>query len=191
MITTSSAVCSLQSAGGRRGSSKATMATSNNTTATSADESNPRLFLHVQYKVPDSADGGCSFAEQMEDTQTQTQTQAIITKQSLFDASNCPAAIVGLHPSVEPVKPDPGDYSYSGMHDHGPLPPPKEGGQFAQIIGFVNAAKKALAAIQKRLSQAFNMIKRLGAKAWQGLLNFFGLTISKVTIRGGGKYPLV
>ena len=29
------------------------------------------------------------------------------------------------------------------MHDHGPLPAPKEGGQFAQIIGFVNAAKKA------------------------------------------------
>ena len=54
----------------------------------------------------------------------------------------------------------------------------------------VNAAKKALAAIQKRLSQAFNMIKRLGAKAWQGLLNFFGLTISNVTVRGGGRYPL-
>ena len=29
------------------------------------------------------------------------------------------------------------------MHDHGPLPAPKEGGGFAQIIGFVNAAKKA------------------------------------------------
>ena len=29
------------------------------------------------------------------------------------------------------------------MHDHGPLPQPKEGGQFAQIIGLVNEAKKA------------------------------------------------
>ena len=44
----------------------------------------------------------------------------------------------------------------------------------------VNAAKKALRTIQKRLSQAFNMIKKLGAKAWKGLLNFFGLQISNV-----------
>lgn len=29
------------------------------------------------------------------------------------------------------------------MHDHGPLPQPKEGGKFAQIIGLVSAAKKA------------------------------------------------
>jgi hypothetical protein len=29
------------------------------------------------------------------------------------------------------------------MHDHGPLPFPKEGGQLAQIIGFVDEAKKA------------------------------------------------
>jgi hypothetical protein len=55
----------------------------------------------------------------------------------------------------------------------------------------VNAAKKALAAIQKRLSQAFNMIKKLGAKAWSALLKFFGLEVGKVTIRGGGKYPLL
>ena len=41
------------------------------------------------------------------------------------------------------TKPEPGDYSYSGMHDHGPLPAPKEGGQFAQMIGLVSAAKKA------------------------------------------------
>jgi hypothetical protein len=29
------------------------------------------------------------------------------------------------------------------MHDHGPLPPPREGGQFADIIGLVRAAKGA------------------------------------------------
>lgn len=42
-----------------------------------------------------------------------------------------------------PSKPEPGDYNYSGMHDQGPLPEPKEGGQFSQIIGLVSAAKKA------------------------------------------------
>ena len=28
------------------------------------------------------------------------------------------------------------------MHDHGPLPPPKEGGDFAKLIGMVHEAKK-------------------------------------------------
>ena len=28
------------------------------------------------------------------------------------------------------------------MHDHGPLPPPKEGGDFAKLIGMVNEARK-------------------------------------------------
>jgi len=55
----------------------------------------------------------------------------------------------------------------------------------------VNAAKKAMKTIQRRISQSFNMIKKLGAKAWQGLLNFFGLQVSNVKVSGGGKYPLV
>jgi hypothetical protein len=55
----------------------------------------------------------------------------------------------------------------------------------------VNAAKKALAAIQKRMSQAFNMIKRMGAKMWKGLLNFFGIEIGNVTVKGGGSFPLL
>ena len=29
------------------------------------------------------------------------------------------------------------------MHDHGPLPFPREGGEYAQLIGFVCEAKKA------------------------------------------------
>ena len=55
----------------------------------------------------------------------------------------------------------------------------------------VASAKKALAVIQKRLSQAFSMIKKLGAKAWSALMKFFGLEVKNVTIRGGGEYPLV
>jgi hypothetical protein len=54
----------------------------------------------------------------------------------------------------------------------------------------VNAAKKALGAIQKRLSQAFNMIKKLGAKAWSGLMKFFGLVIGSVKTTSGGAYPV-
>ena len=118
--------------------------TSNDTTAASADGNAPPLFLRVQYEVPDLTDAS-NYADQMiDDDNKQTQSQAtIITTKQSFDASNCQAATIVLPPSVEPVKPDPGDYSYSGMHDHGPLQLPKEGGQFAQIIGFVNAAKKA------------------------------------------------
>jgi len=41
------------------------------------------------------------------------------------------------------VQPKPGDYAYSGMHDHGPLPKPKEGGVFASLIAFCQEAKKS------------------------------------------------
>ena len=110
---------------------------SNETSAAEADGHAPPLFLRVQYEVPSS--DACNLSEQMIDEQDQTDT---ITKQ-LFDASNCPAATIGLPSSVEPTKPEPGDFTYSGVHDQGPLPLPKEGGKFAQIIGFVNAAKNA------------------------------------------------
>ena len=63
-------------------------------------------------------------------------------------------------------------------------------GAKAMSTSVVNAAKKALAAIQKRLSQAFNMIKKLGARAWRGLLNFFGLVIGSVKTTSGGGYPV-
>lgn len=56
-------------------------------------------------------------------------------------------------------KPEPGDYSYSGMHDQGPLPKLKQGGQFAQIIGLVNAAKKASDAY---LTEVIEKEKELG-----------------------------
>lgn len=59
-----------------------------------------------------------------------------------FDATNCTPAILGLPAMVDPVKPKGGDYSYSGMHDHGPLPAPKEGGEFSLLIDIVQQAKK-------------------------------------------------
>ena len=46
------------------------------------------------------------------------------------------------------------------MHDHGSLPPPKEGGQFAQIIGLVNEAKKAS---DKYLTELIEMEKNVAA----------------------------
>jgi hypothetical protein len=54
----------------------------------------------------------------------------------------------------------------------------------------VSASKAALGKIQKRLSQAFSMIKRLGKKAWSALLNFFGLEVKNVTVNGGGAFPV-
>jgi hypothetical protein len=39
------------------------------------------------------------------------------------------------------LKPQPGDFTYSGMHDSGPLVPPKEGGYMAQLLSYVQAAK--------------------------------------------------
>lgn len=40
------------------------------------------------------------------------------------------------------MQPDAGDYSYSGMHDHGVLPKLKEGGDFSLMIGLANEARK-------------------------------------------------
>lgn len=40
------------------------------------------------------------------------------------------------------IQPQAGEFSYSGLHDHGPLIPPKEGGPMALLIGCVQAAKE-------------------------------------------------
>lgn len=48
---------------------------------------------------------------------------------SLFFFTNTPQA-------------QPGDDTYSGMHDQGSLPPPKEGGPIAFLIGCVGLAKQ-------------------------------------------------
>ena len=39
-------------------------------------------------------------------------------------------------------QPKGGEYGYSGMHDHGPLPLPKEGGEFALLVDIIQQAKK-------------------------------------------------
>lgn len=36
-----------------------------------------------------------------------------------------------------------GDYSYSGMHDHGKLPEPKEGGDIALLLTMVKKAQES------------------------------------------------
>ena len=51
-------------------------------------------------------------------------------------------ARLGLPEGQVPVKPEAGAYDYSGMHDQGPLIPPREGGEMAQLIGCVQAAKQ-------------------------------------------------
>ena len=55
----------------------------------------------------------------------------------------------------------------------------------------INASKRIYDAVMKRVKEAFVAIKRLGERMWNGLLNFLGIEISKVTVRGGGDYPLL
>ncbi|KAL3815908.1 hypothetical protein ACHAXA_005756, partial [Cyclostephanos tholiformis] len=119
------------------------------TESTSADRNTPELFVHVRFEVPATASsaGGDGMLDDDDDGTYDAgglpaESRVAITEQH-FDLSNCKTAMIGLPVGLGPVKPEPGDYAYSGMHDHGPLPPPREGGQFADIIGLVRAAKAA------------------------------------------------
>lgn len=72
------------------------------------------------------------------------------TKQT-FDSTNCTEARIGLPLNQEPVKPKGGDYNYSGMHDHGPLVEPKEGGDFALLVDVVQKAKEGSDALLTKI----------------------------------------
>lgn len=58
-----------------------------------------------------------------------------------FDPSNCQEIKLGAVALDSTNRFQPGTIAYTGHHDHGPLPPPKEGGPFAQLIGCVIEAK--------------------------------------------------
>ena len=58
-----------------------------------------------------------------------------------FDDHSVEAARVGLPEGAKPVKPEPGDFSYSGMHDQGPLPELREGGDIAVLLGCAQHGK--------------------------------------------------
>jgi hypothetical protein len=154
------------------------------------NEELPKLFLHVKFEVPsvvvesscaieERSDEKDGFDDEMLDDHDEntkditglgyTESSAVTITKQLFDASNCNPAIIGLPHGIEPTKPEPGDYSYSGMHDHGPLPAPKEGGQFAQIIGLVSAAKKASDAyLTELIEREKTLTTSAGADSAQG-----------------------
>jgi len=55
-----------------------------------------------------------------------------------------------------------------------------------------NKVKNIYNAIMKRVTQAFNYIKRLGKKLIEGLMNFLGVEVSNITIpRGSGDFALL
>ena len=56
--------------------------------------------------------------------------------------------------------------------------------------GVVNAVKRIYEAVMKRISQAFSYIKTLGEKMIKGLMNFLGVSVTRVKVSGGGKWSL-
>ena len=54
----------------------------------------------------------------------------------------------------------------------------------------MNSVKRIYDAVMKRINEAFNYIKTLGEKMISGLMNFLGISISRVKVSSGGKFPL-
>uniref|UniRef100_A0A7S0C2U4 Uncharacterized protein n=1 Tax=Proboscia inermis TaxID=420281 RepID=A0A7S0C2U4_9STRA len=74
---------------------------------------------------------------------------------------------VGLPENVKATKPLPGDFTYSGMHDHGPLPILKEGGPFSTLIGCV---KRARDSSDELLTNIIESEKKAGKRKAEELL---------------------
>mmetsp|Transcript_14523 Transcript_14523/g.20503 ORF Transcript_14523/g.20503 Transcript_14523/m.20503 type:complete len:125 (-) Transcript_14523:9-383(-) len=92
-----------------------------------ADQSRHAVSVKATYRIPTGKFQGSS---------------DVVETTCSFDASNTEIAVIGLPKGTEAIKPQAGDYAYSGMHDQGQLPPPKEGGDMALLIGCVQTAKK-------------------------------------------------
>jgi hypothetical protein len=72
-----------------------------------------------------------------------TTTTSTSTTTRSFDPSNTKGVGVGLATaSGRTTPPLPGDYSYSGVHDQGPLPVLKQGGPMALLLGCAGTAKE-------------------------------------------------
>ena len=87
-----------------------------------------------------------SLKDRMEVSITQTFTlpspdaPAGATTSQTFDGGGRPVAI-GLPPGTDPSRALPGSWEYTGMHDHGPFLPPREGGPAAVLVGCADLAK--------------------------------------------------
>jgi hypothetical protein len=58
-----------------------------------------------------------------------------------FEFAHAEPARIGLPIGVAPHKPIAGSFAYSGMHDQGLLPEPRQGGRMAELIACVRQAK--------------------------------------------------
>ena len=119
------------------------------------------MGVHLTYYTPD---------HRSDDDETDASPSTSIAHEKKFIASQLPPAGMGLPRADRPkkvhscfvcmvmmtkfcstdslsfssenvVQPEAGSYQYSGMHDTGPLVPPKEGGPIAQLIAAIQQAK--------------------------------------------------
>ena len=53
-----------------------------------------------------------------------------------------------------------------------------------------NTVKNIYVAIMKRVSEAFDFIKKLGSELVEGLMSFLGVEVSNVQVKGSGDFAL-